>query len=478
MDITKVVADHFILLVELVGLWGMLDIGVHIHGENVKRIKAVILLILLEAILWSIEQWMHSFETLNLLRPFLTATIYLIYPIIMVIITRITGMTNRLMWWMVIPILISAAILYTSQWTHWIFWISEDNLFHIVDNPLKFYPYYLFGFYIVVFLILLSKRYAKISRRDRLGIIWSICVGAFGVLINMIVDETVDYSTLLASVLVLYYLFMYMKTSKEDPLTGLLNRQCYYADCEKKKERISGVVSIDMNDLKKINDNQGHAAGDMALRTVAQCLYKGAGKGKNIYRIGGDEFVILYFKKSEKMILEDIEDMKKLLAQTDYVCAFGYHMIEQGISIDDAMKEADREMYANKAIIKGINEKRIAEFKEATIRVMHEALHSGMWGMDFDHDGNMCSVTWSPQFRKMLGYNDESEFPNKLESWSERLHPDDHDIVLKEFNDTIQDYTNQKTYDVKYRMKIKDGSYRKFHAIGRLLRQDNGLPLS
>jgi PAS domain S-box-containing protein len=109
---------------------------------------------------------------------------------------------------------------------------------------------------------------------------------------------------------------------------------------------------------------------------------------------------------------------------------------------------------------------------------MHEALGSGMWRMEFDEEGRMSSVEWSPAFRKMLGYKDENDFPNELESWSDLLHPDDKEYVLKEFRETVADYSGQKNYDVEYRLKVKSGEWRRFHAIGRLLRRDNGVPLS
>ncbi|MCR5002012.1 MAG: PAS domain-containing protein [Lachnospiraceae bacterium] len=80
--------------------------------------------------------------------------------------------------------------------------------------------------------------------------------------------------------------------------------------------------------------------------------------------------------------------------------------------------------------------------------------------------------------RKMIGYTDENDFPNRLESWSDLLHPDDKAAVLKEYNDTINDYSGKKNYDVEYRLKAKNGEWRWFHAIGRLLRRENGVPLS
>ncbi|MCR4961477.1 MAG: PAS domain-containing protein [Lachnospiraceae bacterium] len=150
--------------------------------------------------------------------------------------------------------------------------------------------------------------------------------------------------------------------------------------------------------------------------------------------------------------------MRSELSKTKYVCAFGYEMV-RGKDIQGAMKFADREMYSNKARLKDSEERRMIAHKEATIRVMHEALGSGMWGMEFDEEGKMIAVEWSPEFRTMIGYTDENDFPNTLESWSDRLHPDDKEAVLKEFNDTILDYSGVKNYDVEYRFKVKSGGY-------------------
>ncbi len=221
----------------------------------------------------------------------------------------------------------------------------------------------------------------------------------------------------------------------------------------------------------------GHDAGDKALKTVAECLIKTSVRKKRVYRIGGDEFAIFYLKQNEDAVKIDIEQMREELAKTPYICAFGYEIVKNK-DINGTMLAADKEMYVNKAKLKDTKEKRIAAHKEATIRVMHEALGSGMWGMEFDEEGRMISVEWSQEFRKMIGDNDENDFPKKLESWSDLLHPDDKERVLKEFNDTIADYTGQKNYDVKYRLKVKSGEWRWYHAIGRLLRRENGIPLS
>ncbi len=117
-------------------------------------------------------------------------------------------------------------------------------------------------------------------------------------------------------------------------------------------------------------------------------------------------------------------------------------------------------------------------YLEETINIMHRALNSGMWGMEFDDNGKMSSVHWSQEFRHMIGFHDTSDFPDTLEAWSSRLYKDDVERVLKEFNDTINDYTDTKTYDVEYKMQTASGEWRWFHAMGRLMRRDDGTPKS
>ena len=64
-----------------------------------------------------------------------------------------------------------------------------------------------------------------------------------------------------------------------------------------------------------------------------------------------------------------------------------------------------------------------------------------------------------------------------LKAWSDLLHGDDRERVLKEFYDTVRDYTGEKTYDVDYRLLTKDRGWRWFHAVGRLTRRENGSPV-
>nr|MCR5624979.1 hypothetical protein [Lachnospiraceae bacterium] len=201
MEALKIIAVNYIMLAELAGLWAMLDAGVHTKRRTVIVTKIVILLILLEAILWSLEQWTQTFTRLSLARPFLTATIYILHPIIMVCILQMVDMIKKGRFLLWVPIIISAPLYYSSQWTHVIFWYNEDNHYDSVGGVMKYYPYILFFFYVIVFIILFSTRFSELHHRDRKGVIYGIVMATLGVILNVVAKLEVDYSTLFASVL-------------------------------------------------------------------------------------------------------------------------------------------------------------------------------------------------------------------------------------------------------------------------------------
>jgi len=147
-----------------------------------------------------------------------------------------------------------------------------------------------------------------------------------------------------------YYVFLILQLTKKDPLTGLLNRQAYYAAIKNHKKDITGVVSIDMNGLKTINDNEGHIAGDQALITLADCFKKSISGRRLVYRIGGDEFIIVCRKTSEKELIELVDDIKTNVSETKYSCSVGYcYSSSDKETLEDMVKISDKMMYQDKA---------------------------------------------------------------------------------------------------------------------------------
>ena len=151
------------------------------------------------------------------------------------------------------------------------------------------------------------------------------------------------------------------------------------------------------------------------------------------------------------------------------------------VFVEDATEQHLRALSDSRAIQMArerLEVMRELEHETTALRMVHELLASGMWSMEFNERGEMISVLWSDEFRSMLGYESEEDFPNVLESWSDLLHEEDKDRVLHEYYSTIDDYTGKKTYDVNYRLLTKNQGWRWFRAAGKLSRREDGTPIS
>lgn len=74
----------------------------------------------------------------------------------------------------------------------------------------------------------------------------------------------------------------------------------------------------------------------------------------------------------------------------------------------------------------------------------------------------------------MLGYHDTLDFSNNLETWERGIHPRDLEEVSRTFQEAFQDKTNEKKYDVEYRMRMADGTYQWFKDKGEVSRRADG----
>lgn len=355
MSFKDFIGQNYIMIFELIGLLITLFISVYIPKRIKLLARYAIATIFFTIAVNAIELWTHSFEKLSIWRPILTAAKYSLYPFILYLFIRIVSSlikksSIKFDIVLLIPIIICVPIFFTSQWTHLVAFFDEDNNYH--GGPLRYLPYIVFGLYIIMFIfqnIMLLKNYSFKSR----AIAIYIPVGAaIGVLIFMIFNITDDFLPIFTSSIVFYFLFLYIHMAGIDALTGLVNRQNYYHDIDTIGDKVSSVVSIDMNDLKKINDTQGHDAGDKAILAIADILRNCAGNRSTIYRIGGDEFIIFYYDVKEDDVNKRIEMIKADLAKDTYSCAIGYAMVKNVGNIEEAIKVADDRMYLDKALIK------------------------------------------------------------------------------------------------------------------------------
>ena len=109
-----------------------------------------------------------------------------------------------------------------------------------------------------------------------------------------------------------------------------------------------------------------------------------------------------------------------------------------------------------------------------------EMLSDGLWDMEViagDPVNPKNPFWWSTQFRRLLGFETVEEFPDVLDSWASRLHPQDKEASLVAFAAHLNDRTGKTPFDIEYRLKMKSGEYRWFRARGQTRRDAHGLPL-
>lgn len=154
--------------------------------------------------------------------------------------------------------------------------------------------------------------------------------------------------------------------SVHDSLTGLFNR--FYADAEIKRLAASrlrpiSVIVIDLNDLKKVNDEQGHAAGDLYIRNTATLLKQTFRPEDMAARIGGDEFLILLPEVDEPTCAQAITRLHENLFRFNQRAAglplslsAGWATACREDNLMERIREADARMYREKALIKAVCE--------------------------------------------------------------------------------------------------------------------------
>ncbi len=353
MGFAGFILNNYVMLYELVGLSVLLMISAHLPEQAKKHTQIVVLLLLAESVFFTLERWTQSFTQLSVFRPILTACVYSIYPGVLFAMMRVTETTQRAgrkSLLIMLPWAVAVLLYFTSQWTHLVCWFSPDN--HWNPGPLRYLPYVLFGFYSLVFLVQNIRLFYKYSRANRLTACYIVVGALLGVLIYKIYNENQDFSAIFSSAILLYYALFYTHMAKIDPLTSLLNRQSYYEDLKTDAQKITAAVSVDMNELKYFNDHFGHEAGDRALETVAEILRDNCDRDATIYRVGGDEFMILCRGLGEAEVKAMIERMREGFARTSYTCAFGYAMRKTGDLLEYVLVAADAKMYEDKAALK------------------------------------------------------------------------------------------------------------------------------
>lgn len=139
------------------------------------------------------------------------------------------------------------------------------------------------------------------------------------------------------------------KLSYRDMLTGLYNRNRYIERLEAYKQvqdQQIGAIYIDLNGLKKVNDEQGHRAGDELIVRAAGTI---AGIfAEDAYRVGGDEFVVILLDVSREDFARKTEQLRRQMQENGVDASIGGVWQASTENLENLLRRADENMYREK----------------------------------------------------------------------------------------------------------------------------------
>jgi diguanylate cyclase (GGDEF)-like protein len=165
-------------------------------------------------------------------------------------------------------------------------------------------------------------------------------------------------SAILVSCMTLY-LFLRGQDTDHDPLTRLWNRLVFYEDCRRQKHTVTAIASIDMNGLKRTNDELGHEAGDRALKMIGRALRSIMSRKILAYRIGGDEFTILFLHCNEEEVQQALTMFQNEIWRVGLSVAIGYILrTEANEPVEELFRLSDKRMYEDKRMYYQLHDRR------------------------------------------------------------------------------------------------------------------------
>ena len=202
----------------------------------------------------------------------------------------------------------------------------------------------------------------------------TVLVAIAGVAVSVVTTYLADnhpvvpsnYMLALASAVVVHFgkeqVKRQLQLASSDPLTGALNRRYLLTQLASMRaefvraERISSLVLMDVDGLKAINDSFGHKVGDAVLESLATIVRERIRGSDALFRIGGDEFVLILGDAKASSALKVANDVRQLIREQapqelpDFAISFGICCVDDSSSADDWLERADEALYETKKL--------------------------------------------------------------------------------------------------------------------------------
>ena len=307
--------------------------------------------VLLLAAADSLELWSAGWAAPSLLRVLMSAIGYTLRPAVaFLLICILHRERSAVKKWLAVLLGLNALCAFSALFCPIMFSYSPDNQF--VRGPLGYFSFAVSAVYLVCMVACTVSKYREGRYSESLIALCVVLMCGTATVAESVYgfDGLLNVSCIIS--VIFYYLYLQTQQFKRDPLTGLRDRRCFYLDAEKNLGSSFAVVSLDMNGLKRINDTQGHTAGDQAICAMVEQIKDSLLPGCHFYRVGGDEFMILSLRQSPGEVEAMVSAMRAAMAQTPFSCAIGTAFYKASDNFERVVTLADAAMYEDKRRMK------------------------------------------------------------------------------------------------------------------------------
>jgi len=322
-----------------------------LQQDVLKRFKLAAFSVFLLAIADGIQFYCEGLSYVSSARMWAAAFGYVLRPSILyyVLMIFLRRKSDRYRFLMAIPIVLTAICAFAAFFTEKSFYYTAENV--LVRGPLIAMPFIASFFYCIAILIESIRNIRVGDTREPIMLLLVLVVAAVATYLEAVWRFSGLLSGFCTVGIIFYYLFFMIDDYTHDQLTDAYRRERLYRDFDK-KQSVYGVITFDINDLKKINDSFGHAEGDKAITTVSHTVENCLSREARLYRLGGDEFAVMINTDSAEYVATTEQKIRDAVLHTGYSIAIGSVLSENGESIESAMSRADEIMYKEKRAIK------------------------------------------------------------------------------------------------------------------------------
>jgi len=270
------------------------------------------------------------------------------------------SLTKRLWATILIPYLVYAILVVLSVWNQYLFWVDPQGVYMRGDGfwilVLTSYGYFITALSIVVI------RWNHLRSAERKALLVFGILPFIGGLIQTFFYGTAVVWNMVSLALLIIYVDILSGNLDSDAMTGLANRRklapVLKAYRKEYPDKVLGGIMIDVNAFKAINDTYGHKVGDEVLLEVADTLNRSVYRTDHVFRLGGDEFLILAVLSKPEQIHSVMDKIRENLMFANQRLAYEFTVslscgvntwsMKQLPPMVDLVSDLDTKMYDEK----------------------------------------------------------------------------------------------------------------------------------